>query len=111
MRGHNMIFNKFNGWCGKEGTSASHCQISWQFISCFAFSALTPFVGCQEEHPACKKLSDEMLGLLSVWSEVQMICIGPADAIATQSSLPLLKFRFVLPFWCWLTQVVLENWC
>ena len=28
---------------------------------CFAFSALTLLVGHQEEHPACKKLSDEML--------------------------------------------------
>jgi len=31
-------------------------------------------VGCQEEHPACKKLSDEVLAWLSVWDEVQMIC-------------------------------------
>jgi len=27
--------------------------------------------GRQEEHLVCKKLSDEMLALLSVWSEVQ----------------------------------------
>ena len=26
----------------------------------FAFSALTLLVGCQEEHPACKKLNDEV---------------------------------------------------
>ena len=26
----------------------------------------------QEEHMACKKLSDEVLAWLSVWSEVQM---------------------------------------
>jgi len=32
-------------------------------------------LGHQEEHPACKKLSDEVLAWLSVWSEVQMICI------------------------------------
>jgi len=32
-------------------------------------------VGRQEEHPACKKLSDEVLAWLSVWSEVQMICV------------------------------------
>jgi len=37
-----------------------------------AFSALTPLTGRQEEHPACKKLSDEVL---SVWSEVTTICI------------------------------------
>jgi len=40
-----------------------------------AFSALTLSVGRQEEHPACKNLSDEMLQMawLSVRSEVQMI--------------------------------------
>jgi len=31
--------------------------------------------GNQEEHPACKKLSDVVLVWLSVWSEVQMICV------------------------------------
>ena len=37
----------------------------------FAFSALTLLVGRQEGHPACKKLSSEVLVWLSVWSEVQ----------------------------------------
>jgi len=32
---------------------------------------LTLLVGRQEEHPACKKLSGEVLAWLSVWSEVQ----------------------------------------
>jgi len=36
-----------------------------------AFSALTLFVGRQEGHPACKKLSGGVLAWLSVWSEVQ----------------------------------------
>jgi len=40
-----------------------------------ASSALTLLVGHQEEHPACKKLSDEVLAWLCVWSEVQMICM------------------------------------
>jgi len=31
---------------------------------------------------------------------------GPADATATPTSLASLKSRLVLPFWCWLTQVV-----
>ena len=39
-----------------------------------AFSALTLLVGWQEEHPARKKTSDEVLAWLSVWSEVQMTC-------------------------------------
>jgi len=34
---------------------------------------------------------------------------GPADATATLSSLASLKSRLVLPFWCQLTQVVLEE--
>ena len=41
-----------------------------------AFSALTLLVGRQEGHPACKKLSGEVLSWLSVWSEVQT-CIWP----------------------------------
>jgi len=45
------------------------------FIYLFAFSALKLLVGCQEKHPACEKLSDEVLAWLSVWSKVQMICI------------------------------------
>jgi len=39
----------------------------------YAFSALTLLVGRQEEHPACKKLSDEVLVWLSVWNEVQVV--------------------------------------
>ena len=44
---------------------------------CFAFIALTLLVGRQEGHPACKKLSGEVLAWLSVWSEVQT-CIWPS---------------------------------
>jgi len=42
-----------------------------------AFSTLTLLVGRQEGHPACKKLSGEMLTWLSVWSKVQ-VCIWPS---------------------------------
>jgi len=44
-------------------------------IFILAFSALTLLVESQEEHPACKKLTDEVLAWLSVWSMVQMIGI------------------------------------
>ena len=44
---------------------------------CLAFSALTLLVGRQEGHPACKKLSGEVLAWLSVWSKVQT-CIWPS---------------------------------
>ena len=64
----------------------------------FAFSALTLLAGRHEEHPACKRLSDEVLAWLSVWSVVQMIGYGPADATATPLSLALLKSRLVLTF-------------
>jgi len=43
----------------------------------YAFSALTMLVGRQEGHPACKKLSGEVLAWLSLWSEVQT-CIWPS---------------------------------
>jgi len=40
-----------------------------------------------------------------------LFAYGPADATASQkpSSLASFKSRLVLPFWCWLTQAVLEN--
>ena len=47
------------------------------YFTYYAFSALTLLVGWQEGHPACKKLSGEMLAWLSVWGEVQ-ICIWPS---------------------------------
>ena len=54
--------------------------ISVLYCIIYAFSALTLLVGRQEGHPACKKLSGEVLAWLSVWSEVQT---DPADATAT----------------------------
>ena len=33
------------------------------------------FVGCQEEHPVCKKLSSDVLAWLSFWIKVEMICM------------------------------------
>ena len=52
--------------------------VSFQFMSRLtAFSALTLLVGRQERHPACKKLSGEVLAWLSVWSKMQT-CIWPS---------------------------------
>jgi len=44
-------------------------------------------------------------------SEVRckLFVYGPADATASPSFLASLKSSMVLPFWCWLTQVVLEK--
>ena len=70
-----------------------------------AFSALTLLVGRQEGHPACKKLSSEVLAWLSVWSEVQT-CIWSSRCHCHSLSLASRKSRLVLPFWYWLTRVV-----
>jgi len=43
----------------------------------YPFTALMLLFGRQEGHPACKKLSGELLAWLSVWSEVQT-CIWPS---------------------------------
>jgi len=73
-----------------------------------AFSALTLLVGRQEGHPACKKLSNEVLGWLSVWSEVQTYIL-PSRCHCHSLYLAPVKFRLVLPFWCRLTWVVAEK--
>jgi len=69
---------------------------------------LTLLVGRQEEHPACKKLSSEVLAWLSVWSEVQT-CIWPSWCQCHSLSLAPVKSRLVLPFWYRLTWVVPEK--
>jgi len=69
------------------------------------FSALMLLVGRQEGHPACKKLSGEVLAWLSVWSEVQT-CIWPSLCHCHSLSLASVKSRLVLPFWYRLTRVV-----
>ena len=60
-------------------SSERHVRSSPNFVVrvTYAFSALTLLVGRQEGHPACKKLSSEVLAWLSVWSEVQT-CIWPS---------------------------------
>jgi len=42
-----------------------------------AVSALTLFVRHQEDHLAFIEMRDELQAQLSVWTEVQMICIWP----------------------------------
>jgi len=81
-------------------------------VQLFDFSDLTLLFGWQEGHPACKKLSDEVLMWLSVWSEVQIVCILSRWCHwypKTPQSLASFKSRLVLPFWYRLTQVVLEK--
>ena len=71
-------------------------------------SALMLLVGRQEGHPACKKLSGGVLAWLSVWSEVQT-CMWSSWCHCHSLSLASVKSRLVLPFWYWLTWVVLEK--
>ena len=54
------------------------------------------------------KNSGGVLAWLSVWSEVQT-CIWPRWCHCHSLSLAPVKSRLVLPFWYWLTQVVLEK--
>jgi len=72
------------------------------------FSASTLLVGRQEGVPACKKLSGGVLAWLSLWSDVQT-CIWPSWCHCQSLSLASVKSRLVLPFWYWLTQVVLDK--
>ena len=71
----------------------------------YFFSALTPLVGWQEGHRACKKLSSEVLAWLSGWSKVQT-CIWPSWCHCHSLSLAPVKSRLVLPVCYRLTWVV-----
>ena len=52
---------------------------------------------------------DEVLAWLSVWSEVQMICIWSSWCHCHPIIFCCSKIQNGLPFRCWLTQVVLEK--
>ena len=78
------------------------CQIH------IAFGALTLLVVWQEGHPACKKLSGEVLAWLSVWNKMRA-CIWPSWCHCHSMSLFSVKSRLVLPFWYQLTWVVPEK--
>jgi len=71
-------------------------------------SALTLLVGRQDEHLAYKKLSDEVLAWLFVWSGVQMICIWSSWCYCHFISC-FIKIQIGIPFWCRLTHVVLKK--
>jgi len=47
------------------------------FTAVAVFGAFTLLVECQEENPTCKKLNDEVLPWLSVWSAVHMVQMMP----------------------------------
>ena len=71
-----LMYGTFYNCRGLRG----HYGLVFYLQSCYedlaiAFSALMQLVGRQKEHLACKKLSDEVLVWLPVWSKVQMISI------------------------------------
>jgi len=61
--------------CNSECLYSLLCLVT----ASIAFSALTVLVVCQDEYPAYKKFSNEVMAWLSVWNEVQMICIWPSQ--------------------------------
>jgi len=70
--------------------------------------ALTLLVGRQEGHPACKKTE--------WWDAGMVMCLGQGADLHMAQLMPLPltvsccnKSRLVLPFWCRLTQVVLDK--
>ena len=76
-----IVNKKMTSWggCNCCRVHVSMCSISLRTYFCmcafcaFAISGLTLLAWHQEKHPSCKKV--EVLVWLSVWSEVQMICI------------------------------------
>jgi len=80
-----------------------HCKhtntaILWPFYrsTCVMPPALlTLMTGRQEEHPACKKLSDEVLAW---WSEVQMICIWSSSCHCHPITFCIIKIQIGLTF-------------
>ena len=73
-----------------------------------AFSALTLLVGRQEGHPACKKTE--------WWGVGVVICLEQGANLHMAQLMPLLltvscfsKIQIGLPFWYWLTWVVLDK--
>ena len=73
----------------------------------FPWALSTLLVGRREQHPACKKLSGEVLAWFSVWSEVQT-CIWTSWCHCHSLSLASVKSRLVSSFWyrlTWIDQV------
>jgi len=98
-------------WCGGGGAcvvSLLHMQNNLYIYKQNAFSALMLLVGRQEGHPACKNwVVRYWRGYLS-GVRCKWFAYGPADATAIPSSRSG-KIQNGLPFWCRLTQVVLEK--
>ena len=85
------------------------CKV-FRIVNCFlvkyfsAFSALTLLVGHQEEHPACKKLSDVVLGVV-ICLEQGADCLHMVQLMPLPSQNPIIScliwiqtgFTFLVP--------------
>ena len=84
-----MLFLTPNQQCqSTEGKSNTNNKSEYVNVSqSSAFSALTLLVGRQEGHPACKnRVMGCCRGYLSgLWSVVQIVAYGPADATTSQN--------------------------
>jgi len=88
---------------------SDHILVSVYLCLMLICCGLTLLIGHQEEHLACKKwMMRCWRGYLSR-ARCKWFAYDRADATATTSSLALLKSRMVSPFWCQLTQVVMEK--
>jgi len=65
--------------------------------------------GIRKSTRPVKSLSDEVLVWLSAWRKVQTICIWFSLCRCYLIISCFIKIQNGLPFWCWLTQVVLER--
>jgi len=54
-----------------------------------AFSALTLLVGWQEGHPACKKMSGDVLAWLSVWSDDKVFKMQTLNCLSLKVSVEI----------------------
>ena len=94
---------------GHGADDIKFCGCKWFCLSWMLIAEPSVLWQCWlEGHLACKKLSGGVLAWLSVWSEVQT-CIWPSWCHCHSVSLASQKSRLVLPFWYWLTWVVLEK--
>ena len=99
---------KFSKTCSLWVSVKIWCRFCFDSPNSIAFNAVTLLVGRQEE----QKLSGEVLVWLSIWSEMQIVCIWSSWCHCIRkppSSLVSFKSRLDLPFWYRLTQAVLEK--
>jgi len=95
---------KNESYSSKVWSENQSTLLLWHYLG-----ALTLLVGWQEENPACKTLSGEMLAWLCLGrgADLHMAQLMPLSlTISCSHKLILLSTFLVLAFWYWLTWVV-----